>query len=84
MTMTLKLFEVKTTAYVVAEDEYDALFALCQAGELSPDPGSTVEIEEADGVDPEWHDVEPYGDDPGERTCGEIIKQIIAAEEANS
>jgi hypothetical protein len=77
----VKLFQVTTTAYVLAEDKDAALDALRDAGELSPDPGSTIDICEAAAVDAEWYNALPYGDDPQERTCGQIIQQLIGGEE---
>ena len=67
-----ELFEVNQRYYVIADDELEA-------ESISTFPGDvTKEVFKAEGVDHEWWDCLPFGDDDTDRTCGEILTELRA------
>lgn len=73
-----KLYEVEIKVYVMAEDKEDALYIASR--ECQPEE---AEAYEAESVDALWWKSIPYGSDD-DKTCGEIIGEMIAAAKAES
>ena len=64
----MKLYEVIRTFYVMAKDEAEA------KNYIPKDPlACTNEVFEAHTVYHEWWDAIPFGEQPGDKTCGDII-----------
>jgi hypothetical protein len=66
--MEKKLYRVKVTLYVMAENESEA----CVAATRAPFDIFECSARKADRLDPGWEDAIPYNSD-GERTCAEIF-----------
>lgn len=66
--MDKKLYRVKVTLYVMAENESDA----CMAATNAKFDIFECAAKKADHLDPGWEDAIPYNSDDL-RTCGEIL-----------
>ena len=67
----MKLFEVVRTFYVMAEDEVEA-----ESYQPRDPLACTNEVYETKTVNAEWFNAIPFGEQPDDKTCGEIIKEL--------
>jgi hypothetical protein len=76
--MKLYLAEISLTVVVAAENEkeayrktYDDLYEIVR--NESPDTYE-IDVYEVDAVPPDWVDALPYGENPDELTCDQILE----------
>ena len=68
----MTLYEVEIKLYVVADDE-SAARRIVQFDILRED-AVDIDIYHADAIDAHWSDLLPFGDNPDDQTCMEILK----------